>query len=581
MALRSPVNAHNFWGEYSTTALLPGVPSAEGNLQTGDTAYVAATSSLYVCTDKTPGSVVWTEIGSGGGITELTQDVLAGPGSGSQAATVQGMGGATTKTHFVIEGGAYATLQAAVDAASANDVIMVGPKATGDWGNVLLNVVNKPLTIAAVSGAGANKIVAVGSVTYDLGTSGPALNVSLNETYLTGLYIQGSFAGGSAVTLTGGANYPGRLRLYGCYVLNSSATGAAAVTNSNQGSASSLYLDACVVSLTPSAAGSAIVQSSGYTVIRNRCDVSGSLGAGATGNAIRITGGTMEIYDSYISVSRAVPAISITGGTTFVSAGYSTILSASNAAGASAVSIGTAGATFGAGDATLAVGVAPGPAAGSAVTGVAGGLFIYGNVTYSYSTTISTVTAIPVTQQAATGDLSGNYPAPTVARLRGSAISATAPSANGQALVWNGTAWAPSTAPSATGQVLVWNGTAWSPTASGSIQASGIIDVVLNGSAAYLSPTVVGTVYIPSARTLAASSRARLGISGASQTVTLQLQNVTSLAIEATFSATPLSGFADVTLTSGGSITGSGWYDIVLTAATAGTAFARGLYLTV
>ena len=554
MARRSPVNspAHNFWGEYATTALLPGVPSAEGNLQAGDTAYVSGTSSLYVCTDITPGSVVWSEIG-----TTLGSKVL-----------------------LVVEGGTYATLQAAVNAASANDVILVGPKATGDWGNVLLNVVNKPLTITAVSGAGPNKIVAVGSITYDLGTTGPALNVNLNETYLHGLYIQGSFAGGSAVTLTGGANYPGRLRLYGCYVLNTSATGAAAVTNSNSGSGSSLYLDSCVVALTPSAAGSTIVQTAGYTTIRNRCDVSGSLGAGATGNAIRISGGTMEIYDSYISVSRAVPAISITGAATFVSAGYSTILSASNAAGASAVSVGTAGATFGAGDATLAVGVAPGPASGPAVTGVLGGLFLYGHVTYSYSTTISTVTAIPVTQEAATGDLSGNYPAPTVARLRGSAISITAPTTNGQALVWSGTAWTPSTAPSATGQVLVWNGTAWTPTASGAIQASGIIDVVLNGSAASGSPTVVGTVYIPSARTISASSRARLGISGAGDTVTLQLQNVTSLAFEATFTATPLSGFADVTLTSGGSITGSGWYDIVLSIS-AGTGFARGLYLTV
>lgn len=330
---------------------------------------------------------------AGGGITQLTGDVVAGPGSGSQAATVKSFGG---KIHWVVEGGLYATLQAAVNAASANDTILVGPKATGDWGNVTLNVVNKPLVIAALSGPGANKVIAVGSVTYDLGTTGPVLNVNLNETYIYGLYIQGSFAG-SAVTLTGGANYPGRLRLYGCYVLNTNAAGAAAVTNSNAGANSSLYLDACVVSLSNSAAGSAIVQTAGYTVIRNRSDVSGSLAAGATGNAINVSAGTVEIYDSYISISRAVPTINVTGATTFVSVGYSTVFNGSNAAGASCAYIGTSGATFGAGDATLAAGSSLATSA-VAVAGVAGGSFLYGNVSFSYATTVSTVTATATAQ---------------------------------------------------------------------------------------------------------------------------------------------------------------------------------------
>jgi hypothetical protein len=368
-------------------------------VQVGDTAFDTTLVALVVCTSTGP--VAWAAVGAGGGITQLTQDVLAGPGSGSQVATVQGMGGATTKTHFVIEGGTiYATLQDAVDAASANDVIMVGPKATGDWGNVLLNVVNKPLIIAAMSGAGSNKIVKIGSVTYDLGTTGPVLNASLNETYLYGLYIQGAFAGGSAVTLTGGANYPGRLRLYGCYVLNTSATGTAAVTNSNAAvdingrPTSSIYLDSCVVSLTPSAAGSTIVQTAGYTLIRNRSDVSGSSAVGATGSAIKVSKGTVEILDSSISIDRAgntsstidIPAGS--SASTFVSAGYSTISNNSDVAGSACVNIGTAGATFGAGDATLASGASV-AAAGFAVKGIAGGRFLYANVSFSYRTDVT------------------------------------------------------------------------------------------------------------------------------------------------------------------------------------------------
>jgi hypothetical protein len=47
----------------------------------------------------------------------------------------------------------------------------------------------------------------------------------------------------------------------------------------------------------------------------------------------------------------------------------------------------------------------------------------------------------------ASGDLNGTYPAPTVAQLQGTAMSATAPT-SGQALVFDGTSWVPTTPPS-------------------------------------------------------------------------------------------------------------------------------------
>ena len=647
MATRSPTQTHAYWGVFPTINL-----PASANVEVGDTAFDATLGTLVVCTAVGP--VVWTAVGGGGGITQLTGDVVAGPGSGSQAATVKSFGG---KIHWVVEGGLYATLQAAVNAASANDTILVGPKATGDWGNVTLNVVNKPLVIAALSGPGANKVIAVGSITYDLGTTGPVLNVSLNETYIYGLFIQGSFAG-SAVTLTGGANYPGRLRLFGCYVLNTNAAGAAAVTNSNAAvdvngrPTSSLYLDSCVVSLTPSAAGSAIVQTAGYTLIRNRCDISGSLAVGATGSAIKVSAGTIEILDSYISIDRAgntSSTIDIPAGSsaaTFVSAAYSTVSNNSNAANSACVNIGTSGATFGAGDATLASGASL-AAAGFAVKGAGGGSFLYGNVSFSYATTVSTVTATAVAQsgglftygmsvgsvlaQTFSVNASGNITkinnvATSFPAAQGTANQVLANNGSGT-LSWatrvasvavtapitnTGTATAPTiglgtvpvanggtglTATPTNGQLLLGNGSGFtlgaltagagitvtngSGSATVAVNANGPQSIVLDATATGGTATIIGTIYVPAARTLNVSpafSLAYIGGSLVGDTTTLTLNPAGGGGAVATWTRTGTLG--SQTLTGGGTIAAAGWYDLTLQGtAGSGTAFARGLYL--
>ena len=337
--------------------------------------------------DSTPGFLS-SKLVAGSNITLTTIGASGSDQTLSISSTAAGSGDSLGPlTHLVVEGGSYATIQAAYDAASAGDVILVGSKTSGNWGNLTLGI-NKSVNISALSGPGANKNVEIGSVTFDLGTSGSALNVIVNEVYISGLYINGSFSG-SAVTLAGGASYPGRLRLYGCYILNSHASGAAAVTNSNIAANSSIYLDSCVVSLPNSTVGSAIVHSGSYTLIRNRADISGP--SSGTGYGINVSSGVVEIYDSSIQRDGAVPVINITGASTYVSAGYSTIKNSSNVAGAACVYIGTSGASFGAGDATLAAGSTL-PTSAVVASGVSGANFLYTNISYSYATTVSTVT---------------------------------------------------------------------------------------------------------------------------------------------------------------------------------------------
>ena len=66
-----------------------------------------------------------------------------------------------------------------------------------------------------------------------------------------------------------------------------------------------------------------------------------------------------------------------------------------------------------------------------------------GHAQTAFDWSVGVVGVLPAATGLAGGDLSGTYPDPNVISLRGRSISTTAP-LSGQALIWNGTAWAPS-----------------------------------------------------------------------------------------------------------------------------------------
>lgn len=376
-----------------------------------------------------------------------------------------------TKVYLVVEGGQYATIQAAIDATPtgtnivpAYSVILVGPKAntgggaSGSWGPAVL-AANKSLMITGLGGAQTAKDIRIDSLT--LASSAAGLNANLNENYISGLYITsavgaattiavasngqvlpqatinvasttgfsasgtlhvattaglqivtytgttatsftgcsggtGTLATGNSVSLASSVvTYSGtgaiRLRLNNCYVVNTGAGDA--VTNTNSNVSGSLYLDTCIVSA-ESTTGIA-VKTSGYTLIRNRSEVSTSTGGTSvsTGRSLFAPAGVVEIYDSFIggaSVPR--PIVELTG-TAFLASGYTTISNTSNDANARCVFVNSATATFGSGDATLALGSSV-AVVGQVVSGT--GTFAFGNITFSYSPLLTVATQTPV-----------------------------------------------------------------------------------------------------------------------------------------------------------------------------------------
>jgi len=122
------------------------------------------------------------------------------------------------------------------------------------------------------------------------------------------------------------------------------------------------------------------------------------------------------------------------------------------------------------------------------------------------------------------GDLSGNYPDPTVVKLQGNDVSNAAP-ANGQVLQWNGTAWVPGAIPSVSGSgvVKVVNGVFQSP-------ASTIVNADVSSSAAIVvSKLSQATSKILGRTTAGTGAVEELSVAG---NLTLSSGTITSIATD-------------------------------------------------
>ena len=304
-----------------------------------------------------------------------------------------------TKVYLVVEGGQYATIQAAIDATTtgtntvpAYSVILVGPKAntgggaSGSWGPAVL-AANKSLMITGLGGAQTAKDIRIDSLTFDSSAAG--LDPNLNENYVSGLFINSSSV--TSVVTFGGTGAI-RLRLNNCYVVNTGAGDV--VTNTNSNVSGSLYLDTCIVSA-ESTTGIAVRSSGTYTAIRNRTDISTIAGGTnlSTGRSLSASAGVVEIYDSYIGGAGVPRPIAELTGTAYLASGYTTINNTSNDANARCVFVNSASATFSAADASLALGSSV-AVAGQVVSGT--GTFIFGNITFAFSPLLTVVTQTPL-----------------------------------------------------------------------------------------------------------------------------------------------------------------------------------------
>ena len=196
-----------------------------------------------------------------------------------------------------------------------------------------------------------------------------------------------------------------------------------------------------------------------------------------------------------------------------------------------------------------------------------------GSITVSAPNTIGVNTVTASTPLSSSGGANPNISLGTVGVLNGGTGLSALP-ASGQVPVGNGTGFTLATLTAGQGITVTNSAGSISLSANGNAPQS----IVLNDTSTGATPKVLGSVYFVSARTLSASSTAFMGGSLVGDVSRLQLVPEGGGSAIATWQKTGTLG--SQVLTSGGTVSAAGWYDLVLQGTSgSGVAFCKGLYL--
>jgi hypothetical protein len=323
---------------------------------------------------------------------DLAGDTMTGSLTMSNSATVTGLpaasadsdavsksyaedyflGGAGSHTLLVQDGGQFATVQDAVDAAVDGDIILVGPKAAG-WGSISITSAKK-LTIASYAqSATGQKLCRVSGVDINIATGS---DPNLCEINIAGLYIGGSVADGAALVRFTGAG-SARLRMRHCGIYKSGAGDA--VESSNSGSGSSFYVEDCFIN-TQGVDGTTLKHVSGFTQVQGRSTlVNGAVVASCSAGDLVIVGSQLSA-----GATSAGPALQASGGT-FTIGNSSVSFPKASGVGASVSS----GAILGVDQVSFLIGTGAALATGKAITGA--GTLVLGEATFGPALVYSSV----------------------------------------------------------------------------------------------------------------------------------------------------------------------------------------------